>query len=137
MKPASLLATILFATALSAGTVARALAQDPLQVAPTMYKLVFENDRVRVLEVTLKAGEKIARHSHPDHFGYVLGAGKLKISKPDGTSIEPELKTGEVVWIAAETHEGENMGETELRVLVVELKEPAPKPKKTKPAAKK
>ncbi len=104
---------------------APALAQDPLKAAPTMYKLVFENERVRVMEVTFKVGEKIAPHSHPDHFAYILEAGKLKISKPDGTGGELDGKVGDVVWIPAETHSGQNVGTTTMRILVVELKEPA------------
>ncbi len=101
---------------------AGASAQDPLKVAPTMYKLVFENERVRVMEATLKPGEKIEMHSHPEHFAYPVSGGKVRFTYPDGKSQEAELKTGEVTWIAAETHAAENIGTTTTRVLVVELK---------------
>ena len=111
-----------------------AAAQDPLKVAPGVYKLVYENDRVRVLEITFAPGSKIEKHSHPDHFGYVLSPGKLRIHKPNTDPMEAELTVGQVLWIPAETHWGENAGETEIRILVTELKEPAPKAKK---AAKK
>ena len=97
-------------------------AQDPLQVAPSMYKLVFENDRVRVMEFVIKPGQKIGMHSHPDHFGYVMKSGKVKISKPDGTSMVADLKTGTVLWLNAETHQGENVGKTTVKLLVTELK---------------
>ena len=52
------------------------LAEDPLAVAPKMYKRLFENERVRVMEVTFEPGDKIAKHSHPDHFVTVLEPGK-------------------------------------------------------------
>lgn len=107
-------------------------AADPLEVAPTMYSLVYQNDRVRVMQVVFKPGEKIAKHSHPDHFIYVLEPGKLKISHPDGTSMDADFKVGQVVWIPAETHWAENTGATEVKLLVTELKEKAP----AKPAAK-
>lgn len=103
-----------------------ALAQDPLEVGPDVYKKVFENERVRVLEAQFKMGGKIAMHSHPDHFAYVLSPGKMRLSHPDGTSKEVELKTGDVMWLNAETHAGENIGDTEVHLLVVELKEPQP-----------
>src|ERR1041385_4985065 len=74
-------------------------AADPLEVAPGMYSLLFQNDRVRVMQVVFKPGEKIAKHSHPDHFVYVLEAGKLKISHPDGTFMDADLKVGQVLWI--------------------------------------
>ena len=137
MKNRKLVAVLLSAalTALGATT---AVAQDPIKVAPDMYKMVFENDRVRVLEVTFAPGGKIDKHSHPDHFAYVLTPGKLRIHKPNAEPSEADLTVGQVLWIPAETHWAENAGETELRVLVTELKEPVPqakekpKPKTTK-----
>lgn len=99
-----------------------AASKDPLQVAPDMYKLLFENDKVRVMEVVFKPGAKIAEHSHPDHFVTVLKPGKLKISKPDGTSNEIELKKEQVVWIPAESHWAQNTGTTPVKLLVTELK---------------
>ena len=118
--------SIVAAVVVLAGMPLRAQAQDPLTVAPNMYKLVFENERVRVMEVTFKPGEKIAPHSHPDHYVYVLSAGKIKISKDGNVSNEAELKVGDVMFIPAEKHWAENTGTTEIRLLVNELKEPAP-----------
>lgn len=112
-----------------------AFAQDPLKVAPLMYKVVFENERVRVMEVTFKAGEKIAPHSHPDHFAYILDAGMLKIMHAEGEPAELDGKVGQVVWIPAETHSAQNVGTTGFRALIVELKEPATAAAKA-PAAK-
>ena len=103
-----------------------AMAQDPLEVGPDVYKLVFENERVRVLDAQFKVGGKIGTHSHPDHFAYVLSSGKIRISYPDGSSKEVELKVGDVLWMNAETHAGENIGTTEIHLLVVELKDPQP-----------
>ncbi len=103
-------------------------AQDPLAVAPSMYKVIFENDRVRVMEFVIKAGEKIGMHSHPDHFGYVVKGGKIKISKPDGSSSVADLKMGAVLWINAETHQGENVGKTGIKLIVTELKPAAKAP---------
>jgi beta-alanine degradation protein BauB len=109
----------------------RATAQDPLAVAPDMYRLLLDNERVRVMEVTFKPGQKIASHSHPDHCMYVAEAGKLRISKPDGSSSEVELQLGQVVWVPAETHWAENIGQTTVRIVVHELKSPPAKPAET------
>jgi beta-alanine degradation protein BauB len=98
---------------------------DPLVVAPDMYKLVFDNERVRVMEVEFQPGQKIGKHSHPDHYVYVLTTGKLRISKPDGTSSDVDVKAGQVMWIPAETHWAENIGATPVRLSVNELKEAA------------
>ena len=104
-------------------------ADDPLTVAPDMYKLLFENDRVRVMEVTFQPGQKIAKHSHPDHYVYVAEGGLLKISKPDGSNVDANLTPGQIVWIPAETHWATNGGKTKIRLIVNELKEPKPESK--------
>ncbi len=98
-------------------------AQDPVKVGPTIYKLLFENDRIRIMEIAFKPGDKMGTHSHPDHFVYILAAGKLKITKADGKVADVDAKIGEVIWSPAETHSAVNPGTTELRALVVELKE--------------
>lgn len=95
---------------------------DPLKVAPGMYKKLFENEKVRVMEVTFEPGQKIASHSHPDHFVMVLEAGTLKIFKPDGSADEMALQKDQVVWIPAETHWAENTGKSTVKLLVSELK---------------
>jgi len=105
------------------------LAQDPVKVAPNNYKVALENDSVRVANVMVKAGEKIATHSHPDHLVYAVNGGKLKFTYPDGKTKDVELKSGEATWIKAETHAGENVGTTELKLVLFELKKPASKPK--------
>ena len=100
------------------------LAQDPVKVAPNNYKVALENDSVRVANVMVKAGEKIATHSHPDHLVYAVNGGKLKFTYPDGKTKDVELKAGEATWIKSEAHSTENAGTTELKLVVFELKKP-------------
>ena len=98
-------------------------APDPLAAAPEMYKLLFENDKLRIMEVTFKPGQKIARHTHPnEHYVTVLEAGTLTIHHDDGTANVNELKVNQVVQIPAETHWAENTGKTEVKLLVTETK---------------
>jgi quercetin dioxygenase-like cupin family protein len=111
--------------ALAALVFARAgFAQNPLEVGPDIYSLVFENDRVRVMQVTFKPGDKIAMHSHPDHVTTFLTEGTLRLFYPDGSSKDISGKPGDSVWIPAEAHAAENIGTTEVRGIVIELKEP-------------
>ena len=116
-------------------TVKVSFAQDPLEVGPHVYKFAFENERVRVMNLDLKPGDKIATHSHPDHFVYVLSGGKLLLSYPDGSTKDFEGKAGDVIWINAETHAAENVGDTELKAVIVELKNPVPAADSGDPAA--
>jgi len=94
---------------------------DPLKVAGNVYKLNMENDRVRVLNLTLKPGEKAAMHHHPDHVVYVLKGGKTKLTSL-GKSDVLDMKTGAAIFLKAQSHEAENIGQTTLDLLVVELK---------------
>lgn len=123
MKKIFLLTLLLFILALGAGRIA--LAQNPLEVGPDIYKLVFENERVRVMEVSFQPGDKIAMHSHPDHVTTFVTEGTLKLFYPDGSTKDISGKPGDSFWIPAETHAAENIGTTEVRGIVVELKEPS------------
>ncbi len=97
-------------------------AQDMVKVAPKNCKVLLDNDRVRVIEVRIKPGEKIAMHSHPANVVYSFTAGKAKFTLPDGKAEEREIKAGQAIWSAAVTHASENTGTALSRVLVIELK---------------
>ena len=102
---------------------ATARAQDPVKVAPNNFKVLLENNRVRVLEFHSKAGEKIGTHSHPAHVTYIIsGSGKTKFTSPDGKTTERENKAGEAIWNEAATHASEYQGTGEIHVLDIELK---------------
>lgn len=97
-------------------------AQDPTKVAPDMYNCTFENEHARLCEVTVKAGAKIADHSHPQHLVYVLAPGKARITAVGGEAADVDFVTGQTLWIPAETHHAENIGDSEVKLLVVEFK---------------
>ena len=98
------------------------MAEDAAKVAPHVYKVVFENDRARVLEVRMNAGESTAMHSHPDYIVYVLNGGKVRFTSSSGGSAEVELPGGAVAWRGAEEHATDNIGTTEVRALFFEPK---------------
>lgn len=100
-----------------------AFAQDPLVVNANFVRLKFENARVRVLEATLKPGDKENLHSHPSYVVYVIEGGKVRNHTADGKVGESELKTGDVLYRDPLTHWSENIGTTTIHLIVVELKE--------------
>jgi beta-alanine degradation protein BauB len=95
---------------------------DALKAVPESATLIMENERVRVLDVKFKPGQKTTMHSHPDHVVYVIKDGKLKITLLDGTINEVNLKAGQAIWMKAGQHAVENMSKTEANNLVIELK---------------
>ncbi len=66
---------------------------DPVEASPANYKLLVENDRARLLEMTVKAGEKDEVHSHPSEIVYFVSGGKARVQLPDGESMEAEFRT--------------------------------------------
>lgn len=98
--------------------------QDPVKVAPDNYRVVFENERVRVLAFHGAPGAKWGVHAHPDAVVVSLSAYEVRNVVP-GT--EPRVrvaKPGDVAWIPARMHTGENVGGTDMDCVLVELKEP-------------
>jgi hypothetical protein len=103
-------------------------AQDPTTVMPKSYRVAFENDKLRVLEFTGRPGMGICgqgMHSHPARLSVVLSGYKGRATTPGGTVRERERKLGDVFWSEAVTHKVENAGNTNSRVLIIELKDPA------------
>jgi beta-alanine degradation protein BauB len=101
-------------------------AQDPVKVAPKNFKVLLENDHVRVLDFHSKSGEKIPMHSHPGYVAYsITGSGKTTFSFPDGKTTVVPAGAGQTTWRDAETHATEYTGRGETHVVLVELKSQA------------
>jgi hypothetical protein len=105
---------------------ASAQAQDPIHSDGDKYKLVLENDQVRVLSYTDQPGEKTHLHRHPSFVVVALAPFKRKIALGDGRVMAREFAAGDVLFSQGETHIGENVGTTPTRVILVELKSPRP-----------
>jgi len=97
------------------------LADDAVKVAPDHYKVLLENEKVRVLEFNGKKGDTIAPHSHPNLVVYFLDDGKAKFTGSDGKAVEMDMKKGQVEWRPAETHTVECL--TNMHGILVELKQ--------------
>jgi beta-alanine degradation protein BauB len=98
------------------------MAQDPVPLYPDNYKVLFENDRVRVLDFKLRKGATEKFHSHPAAITYVLAPFKIRFSFPDGTTKIREAKIGDVIFGEALVHSPENIGETDAHGILVEMK---------------
>jgi hypothetical protein len=97
---------------------------DALLVAPNVYKLAFENERIRVLSFVTEPGQKWPLHSHPDSLTVSLSEYSVRNLSPGQAPTERHSKSGDVRWIPATAHLGENTGSTEMRGVIVELKDP-------------
>jgi beta-alanine degradation protein BauB len=97
---------------------------DPVQTNPGLYRVVFENERVRVLEYLDHPGEATTPHRHPDSVMVTLSSFRRRLSS-GGREVEVELPAFEARWLDAQEHSGANIGDTDTHTIFVELKEPA------------
>lgn len=99
-----------------------ATALDSVATDSDKYKVIFENEKVRVLEYLDQPGEKTHEHHHPAFVLYALSPFERKITLADGKTIMREFKAGEVLYSEEQTHTGENVGQTPTHVIIVEMK---------------
>ena len=96
---------------------------DPLKVAPHIYELEFENEKVRVVKQTIRNGETQPLHAHPDRLLVYLQTCAWMEDDGQGGQIMQEFKYGEVAWADAETHGGITATVVqECKIVEVELK---------------
>jgi oxalate decarboxylase/phosphoglucose isomerase-like protein (cupin superfamily) len=88
----------------------------------------FDNDHVRVWEIRLQPGERGAFHVHDrTYFWTVVEPGRGLQRFPDGTFVVRDYRLGETRYLVHSPedtliHDLENVGDTTLRFVTVELK---------------
>lgn len=112
---------------------------DAVEAGPKVYKVVFENEQVRVLVATYEPGSTVPMHRHPDHVVFALTGGRRVTSRAGDASggEEAAVSSGAAVFEKAGMHEVEVAGPTATRAILVELggKPGASRPAGDDPAA--
>jgi len=116
----ALVAAVLLAP--PAGAEETAPAPDPVSLYPENYRVLLENDRVRVIDFRLAKGAREVAHHHPMHVVYVITGFRIRFSLPDGETALRETRDGQVLFSEATTHASENIGTTDAHGILVELK---------------
>lgn len=99
-------------------------AMDPVKVEAAFNKVLADTLNVKLHEVTLKPGDSVGMHTHPDFTLYILQGGTLKIYPKDGEAQVIELQTGMGLIFPSVTHSGKNIGTTTIRLLVSDIYRP-------------
>ena len=98
---------------------------DPARVAPHIFEVVLENERVRVLRVTDRNGETQPLHSHPDRIVVHLSPCAWMVEEDDGSRHMESQKFGDVYWAQSLTHGGRTSNVVEeCRSVEIEMKAP-------------
>lgn len=104
---------------------------DALAAAPAYHALLFENDRVRVLDTRIPPGHTVPLHTHQwPSVLYVLSASDFVRRDADGRVLVDSRTASNAaaaavaLWSAPlPPHTLENVGDREIRVISVELKD--------------
>lgn len=100
------------------------MSSDPVVTNPGLYRVIMENERVRVLEYRDQPGDKTTPHHHPDSVMVTLSSFRRKLSSGEH-EVDVEVPAGVARWLPTQDHSGENIGDTQTHTIFVELKEPA------------
>ena len=96
---------------------------DALKSSPDNFKLLLENEYVRVLEYSLKPGQKDNTHTHPPKTSYVVSGGMLRIYPEGEKPFDYEEIKGATEWSGKRgKHYVENIGNTTVTILLTEIK---------------
>jgi mannose-6-phosphate isomerase-like protein (cupin superfamily) len=97
---------------------------DATTAAPGNHKILFENDEVRVLEVTVAPGTREPLHVHRyPALMYVDSSPHMIEHLQDGTSHDLGVRPSGARWMPiAQGHAMENVGDVPLHAIRVELK---------------
>jgi quercetin dioxygenase-like cupin family protein len=86
-------------------------------------KVEFDNEYVRVIRFHFEPHAKIPMHDAPNLVSIALTDGYLRLTSPDGTNRDFRYQAGDADWQPAQSHAGENMADTPLEFLAVQLKQ--------------
>jgi quercetin dioxygenase-like cupin family protein len=104
---------------------------DALEAAPANHRLLLENEQVRVLQTTVPVAASTPVHTHRwASVEYVISATSFVRRDAEGRVVfdsraaGAELRPSEVLWSDPfPPHSLENVGASDLRVIMVELKD--------------
>ena len=95
----------------------------PENVSPDIYKVLFENDELKAVEATFPAGESDLMHEHGAYAAYIIEGGEVQMINPDGTSLNRNFPDGATAFSSnVQRHQVKNIGDSDIRVFMVEYK---------------
>lgn len=94
---------------------------DPTESDPNHYRLLWENDDVRVLDYSDDPGARTTPHDHPNSVMVTLTGFDRRLYAGDAER-KVRLEEGLAVWLPAQRHSGENIGTTPTHTILIELK---------------
>ena len=95
---------------------------DAVSVAPDVYKVLLENDRVRILEIKTEPGASSELHSHPALALYAVTDCTWDLTNEAGETVTAEIPAGGVFYQDATIYAAKDVGTSGSLAIAVELK---------------
>jgi len=96
--------------------------KDALAADAKHYKLELDNDRMRVLRLTLKPDEAVPVHDDKDALFVCIRECHIRLTRPGDRGQDIHLQAGESRWIYGDTRSEKNLGTQPLEMLIIETK---------------
>lgn len=98
-------------------------AQEKIEKWPGVtVKILTDNDKVTISEVTFAPGAVAVWHSHQEYTVYALTHVKMKVEIEGKETVVMEMKAGQAAWSPAVTHQTTNVGKKPFTAIVTETK---------------
>ena len=95
----------------------------PELVSPDVYKVLFEDENMKVIEVEHEPGESDDFHAHHPMTWYAVQGGILEMTAEDGSVSVVEIKTGQVERpLQGQVHRAKNIGDSKFKAILFEEK---------------
>ena len=95
----------------------------PELVSPDVYKVLFEDENMKVIEVEHEPGESDDFHAHHPMTWYAVQGGILEMTAEDGLVSVVEIKTGQVGRpLQGQVHRAKNIGDSKFKAILFEEK---------------
>jgi len=96
---------------------------DFVKSSPDKTKILLENEYVRVIEYSLKPGERDSTHTHPPKTSYVISGGTVRVYPENEKPFDYVEVKGQTEWADKRgKHYVENIGKTTVTILLTEVK---------------
>ena len=96
--------------------------RDPLKADAGHYRLEMENERVRVIRLTLKADEAVPMHDDVDSVAVCILECHLRFTRADGRIQDVHMETGETRWLWGDAHSTRNLNTRPMEMVFIEMK---------------
>ena len=96
--------------------------RDPVIVDPEHFRVDFQNEKVRVVHLSMKGTEQTRMHEEPAVLAVCIKECHVRLSEPDGKTQDLNMQAGDTHWIWEDRRSEKNLSKEPLEMLLIEMK---------------